>query len=273
MANRKIHLIGGMSGRGRISFLTRRWTAHASIDSNGIITTQVVKNVFHKTAQWERYTPQIFRLLLFLFRSSTTQAKIILALALFALSLVLRRVEGVLGSTPTVGIAMSGFVLILGLLLVRSLIAPWHAAEHMGIDSMEKGGTLSVDRLSLASRIHHQCGGRLLTPFFLSVIAPILFFPKGWGIPIMFLLIEATLWVDELWGWDTIPIASHASVLLQQYVTTSPPTKRHLEVAFAALKALHQAERRKRGKGRRKAPSPPLNGPLKPSPPPCRVPA
>jgi len=133
-------------------------------------------------------------------------------------------------------------IVVVSMLRIRS----WHGAEHKAITAYEELGKTSLRHSRKASSIQPKCGGRLALPFILSAWVSSIVAPHtGYGTIVCQLIgVEVVLWIDRLIGWERIPFFSHASILLQKWVTTKDPGEKELRTAKVTLEALIDAHDR-----------------------------
>lgn len=117
--------------------------------------------------------------------------------------------------------------LVLFLLSFRLLpIAGIHAAEHMAVHAIERGEPLELEVVKRMPRVHPRCGTNIATGVSLFVgIHQIHWIPYE-ELRVM------TAAIVALFGWRTI------GSLVQKYITTRPPTDKHVLMGIRSAKEL-----------------------------------
>lgn len=242
-----VNIVGGNSASGQISILSDEFTATAQSDKDGRITCNIQRHsrlsrFFYKHKRFP--IPRLIRLMLFLVNSLTRKGRLILGICLLGLVLIAVLLQKYLsGSSTFLGqyLWVTNVTVTFGALLyIRRHIATWHGAEHMAIAAYERTGSTDIKQISQESRVDDDCGGRLFPPFIaVTIVAKFVAISLGVNYTIVYLIaLECMLWVDTLKGWDKIPGTSHASRLLQKYITTRTPGTQELLVAQRALQEL-----------------------------------
>jgi CBS domain-containing protein len=110
------------------------------------------------------------------------------------------------------------------LLLIRlSPISSYHAAEHQVVHAIEMGEPLTPETVAKLPRAHPRCGTNLMAAavIFMAIVTSL-----GGDMGVLVALVVVVL------GWRRI------GYYLQQYVTTKPPGRKHIENAISAAEEL-----------------------------------
>lgn len=131
-------------------------------------------------------------------------------------------------------------LLLVSLLVYRKHIAGFHAAEHMANSAYQQFGTAGVEKIAEGTRINLTCRSRFLVPATLmSLVTYTGIMLIGEQVVIFSsLLWEGVLWLDTTIGIQNITPLAKATELVQQFVTTKPPTETELRTGQEALRQL-----------------------------------
>lgn len=138
--------------------------------------------------------------------------------------------------------------------MVKNLFR-YHGAEHKTINCYESNIELTVENVKIFSRLHKRCGTNFL--FNMILINTILSFFIGWKyialrIGLRFLILPIAIGITyEIIKWLGSSKGIISSIVAYpgmrlQFLTTTEPTKREIEVAIMALKASEGMEIEKR---------------------------
>ena len=247
----KIDVLCGMSVGGRISIVSDRFIATARH-----VKGQQPECSVRKLASLVRFFmnsrfpfPRTARLFVF---SGVSSTGLLLILASCAVVIQILNIGAgtLLPAVPLIGLGVwfySVLFVALFLLYARTIIAPWHGAEHMAIAAYWRNGSTNLDALAKESPVNDKCGGRIfvfaIVAFGISMaLMPVIGIPQ-WATSLI--MLEVGLWLDKLVGLDHIPGVAHISRLLQKHITTRVPGEVELRTAQAAMLAL-LAEHQKR---------------------------
>lgn len=248
----KVKIIGGMSGKGRISIISDKFVSVGVCDSEGNVSCKVralpvISNkIFEKS-----YIPKIIRMAAFAIILMSWRTRLFMIVYMGMVTFLKISASEQVHAPVTLWpvllvVSISGTILTSAAYFFRVFIAPWHGAEHMVISSYErKKKVVPLSEIRKESPISEKCGVRFFFPlmichFFSSYVE------KRYGISyfVPYLLIfECILLIDSFVGWDKIPITSQASRLLQRYVTTSFPKDVELLTAQKAMCGLIEAHK------------------------------
>ncbi|MBV9159322.1 MAG: DUF1385 domain-containing protein [Candidatus Kaiserbacteria bacterium] len=250
-----MRILGGGALRKSVFFYTSEFTATARLKRDGIIESDVQpRNALQRFFAKLPYLPPksiIFTLLLIsgMKRRAKIRFALIFAGVAFVVIMLLEQYIASGNEKEKVEmidrtLAASRPLIVIGaLILYRTLVAGFHAAEHMAINAYRRFGREALDHVAEASRIDKHCMGRFIAPAITIGIA--LFLARPWlgrALPyVSFALAESVFWIDTLIGLERIRITRAASVFLQRYLTTRPPTKLELAVGREALRRLLEA--------------------------------
>lgn len=250
----KINLQSGSSGYRHITIVSDMFTSTAHFHRNertgAPIFSCEVKIIPEAVSSLETYSkwpiPRLLILFAFLWVGMSRIMRAVLLCVLYGL--IFSFPASWLVADPHDVFNIIFFVGVIGYLcFLRIRIASWHAAEHMAFNCYETHQKSDAADIAKESRIHKKCGGRLALPMILCMVivscsSRSLNDSLNSQLLTIFIL-ETILWIDHLVGFDTIPVFSHASVLLQKYLTTKPPGEEELETASMALRDLLAAHR------------------------------
>lgn len=255
----KIRIVGGMSLSSQISIVSNEFAATAICSpETGNISCNVrrlswLSRFLHNSQRFP--WPRLLRLALFLFNSLTKRGWVILGFSTFATILlyyyspaIAEKFHPLMRLLFYYQLVFNTAFLALYLAMASRFVASWHGAEHMVIAAYDRTGSTDLEAIRKEVPVHDKCGGRLLLPSIVaSVVAEVIaiFFDLNKAL-VLIATFEAVLWVDTLIGWHNIPITSHASHVLQKYVTTRMPGERELLTAQRAMKELVAAHKTKR---------------------------
>ena len=232
-------ITGGASGPGYVSFRSEKWVSTAWYDdADGSISVEVEPHSAFVNFLYRLRQYPIPRLaFLFLNAMSALGKRGVLIIGCLSATMFFFGETSYASSMSKIG-----FVLLLGIGLwhVRFRAAPWHAAEHMAFNALERGHGVAVSEIANESRLQKECGGRFAVPILSASIF-------SYGISnltginqtiALFAMVEAVLWLDHF-GWlEKVPFILSLSFFLQKWVTTSAPSKKHLQTAHDALAGL-----------------------------------
>lgn len=219
---------------------------------DGSITTETKRrNRLNKFVLRHPYLPP--RTLAFTLRilSEITLKQYLVFALLFVVAVIILAVVmtyfGMDASSPDSQQKMDGYtraskpiMLVVSLLIYRKIVAGFHAAEHMANSAYHQFGTAGVEKIAEGSRINLMCRSRFLVPATLmSIVTYAGIVLIGPQVTIFSgLLWEGFLWLDTTIGIQHIPPLAKATELLQQFVTTKPPTEIELRTGQEALRQL-----------------------------------
>ena len=239
---KNIEITGGYSGNRTIMIMSRSFVGKACAISNNEIVAWSEK--IPETISWTRkknfwFLPKIIRLMIILL-CMTNKKHLIGFIVTFPAVILLSIMIGPI-NIPTKAVDLPQYTLfILPALIFIYLfifIAPWHGAEHKAITAYMNHKWTGIKKIKKASRVTKLCGSRLLIPLLLTILIPC-FFNGIHSMIVLFALLEITLWIDALWGWNNVPIFSHISLFIQRFILTREPGPLEIHTAQAALKAL-----------------------------------
>lgn len=236
----KIKITGGKSGKGRISIYSNRYKATASYNSEGAIKCEIeplgyITKFLIRNKKFP--IPRLLKLYLAIIEDVPLKFIVGLYFAFYFVEHYGRNFP--LISLIIVNTILSIPILIVVYFLVRMKkdISSWHGAEHMAISAYDKYGSTDLDDIKRESPVHEKCGGRFVLPFIASIfLSNFLFEALGINeIILNLIIIETILWIDELKGWNKIPITSQFSRFLQKSYTTKMPSDYELLIARTAI--------------------------------------
>jgi len=247
-----IELIGGKSGRRKVTFVSNQYVATARSDRNNDISSEVkpLPPLSGFLFKYDRLPwPRLLRIFLFLISDLKLRGKILTCLGTTVFIFLLAKLPKiVLASEQHHWLLIILWVLLimewLGILafIITTVkwIAPWHGAEHMAADAYNRLQSTALNDIARASRINEKCGSRLVFPFFVGFALAI---TSSYYLEINYLLAfaaiaEIVLWVDKLKGWNNIPTTAQLSYWLQKYITTRQPGNQELLTAQKAIETL-----------------------------------
>ncbi len=247
----RVEFVAGVSTWRRISLMSADFIATARSDKRGKITTTVSRRPRYASYLIRhRFVPipRLLRMIIILFNVRSWKSWLVLGL-LLALEVHQCREPGYpVFNQPLTSLAKVLSVLAaelcLLLLLIRTFIGRWHAAEHMAVAAYESGEAVDIETIQRQNRVHDRCGGRFFLPFLLAFIAALLIARRIRvnETVVMLIIMECFLWLDTLAGFAKLPAFAQASRLLQHYATTRPAGLQEVKTAHAALIALLEAE-------------------------------
>lgn len=127
-----------------------------------------------------------------------------------------------------------GLTMVLMLLFLRmSTISGYHAAEHQVVHSIEAGEPLTPETVARMPRAHPRCGTNLMAAMAIFVLI-------ADGIGTQAAIVVALILVFA--GWRTI------GYYMQQYITTKPPSPRHIQSGIKSGEELLAKYRREPNK-------------------------
>ncbi len=160
-----------------------------------------------------------------LFSTGFLLGLILLCATLFTKAIELRLPDDLVN--PWVDASLQGLTLVIFLVGIRLLpISGIHAAEHMVVHAVERGEELEVESVRRMPRVHPRCGTNIAAAASLFLGVFLLPLPGGDELRLMLALLAT------LFFWRPL------GILMQYYVTTSPPTKRQVELGIQSAKAL-----------------------------------
>jgi len=143
-----------------------------------------------------------------------------------------------------------GYIALIGRMGEVKRLFQYHGAEHKAINGWENEGAVSEDAATRQSRIHPRCGTNFVLTVLMVKVIVFAFF--GWqdAVWMRLLLRLALLPVVAGIAYEVIRLAGTYRKfaplqwlvmpgLLTQKLTTREPDAEHIEVAVAALKAVH----------------------------------
>lgn len=257
----KIENIGGSSQKGAISYSSDQYTSVAILNQKGKITCTVTPH--SPPSRLDKIVaklpiPKLMTLLASIIANlSLTDWLIFILYEVFGtISLALLFAHGKVTQSKVSSSAITTifhywwifFTLVVAavLLYFYIVVAKWHGAEHMVMSSYERTGKIKkIQVIMEENTVHSRCGGKLFIPIFSGLVSSLLFaHALGFNkVAAILITIEAILWIDDLIGFDKIPITSHASFLIQKYISTRRPDEQELLVARRALQGLISAHR------------------------------
>lgn len=247
----KVRIVGGMSLPGRIALHSQTHVAIATHKGDGEVELRVRRRLVAPVADstLERYTPWTIRMIRHFLGDMTPRDRTQFLIAGAVIYLLDR--AGFMATGP----GLPGWLVnALGLLVLAGFVyltRPWHAAEHMAVESYANGeGSARHSDIARADRVSPRCGGRFVLPFIiLAFVWERLLGYTGLSeraVPYvaMILTIEVAFAFDKLVGWYKVPVFREASQLLQCHLTTAAPGALPLYTAEIALVGLINAAER-----------------------------
>lgn len=124
-----------------------------------------------------------------------------------------------------------------GYVFFEKEIGKYHGAEHKVANCWRKHGVLDIDLVRKCSRIHNNCGTNIMVEIVVfQIISSICMNQFAIHIP------EIITVVAPLWLYNRFPFNLFG--ILIQYITTTEPDEKHLQVGICALEeVLESAEK------------------------------
>ena len=209
------------------------------------------KTVSEKWVRQVWFLPKVVKLWVIILMKAEWPFRLLL-IFLFVLPLILPLLtathpgSGQTSTSPyfTIATGVMAVVMYVGLGYLFWQLRGFHAAEHMSIAAYERHGGAALSHIQEQPRFHPKCGGRIVVPLFVGLIAAKVgahFVPPLVGGYLPLLSFELMLWIDALIGFDNIRLTNAISWYMQQYVSTRVPTSIELTAGQVALRDLMMA--------------------------------
>ena len=242
--------IGGMAFKNGIVFHGENYTVTTKTLDDGSVAVeydklelQERKSNFNLDIPFIRGYIILFTIILVGLKNSwKTTLSIVIALNLLSLFLFK-------GTSGDVNISDSNSLMIIGLLLLNAIYmkitqtAKFHAAEHMGIATIEKGLTITSENICKQSRIHKNCGTNLVIFIFLIILIL-----ESLGLNILISVLISYSVAYELFRlkegkiYKLLTPVYLVGFFVQKYLYTSKPDEIHIKTAEIGLNKLKELE-------------------------------